>query len=277
MGTKKKRIAFIVREVLDSFQRNHMSFQCVALSYFCTMALIPMVTLIFAVSGDLGLSDKISAVLFRAIPTYPELITIILEKAEVIITSAKSGIVGLISALILLWSILWMMYQVERVFNNAWGIIKVPRNIFKRFSFYILATILLPFIILMFCSGILAYSNLLSVVGVQFHEWRIIAVFLYWSVIYGVTALTLAAMYKFIPVPRVYFRYAMKSALVAGLVFTIFQYLYLQTQVFVTRYNAVYGVIAAVPLFLMWLNFSWQIIMYGTELCYSLQKADSLV
>lgn len=277
MGEKKNKLVFVVKEVLDSFQRNHMSFQCVALSYFCTVALIPMLALIFAVTGDLGLSDKISSVLYRAIPSYPELISIILDKAGNIIESAKSGIVGLISAMIFLWSILWMMYQVERVFNNAWGVSKVPRNIFKRFSFYIITTLLLPFIILMFCSGIMAYSNLLSVVGVHFREWRILPVILYWLVIYGVTVLTLSGMYKFIPSPKVYYRYALRSALVAAAVFTVFQYLYLQTQLFVTRLNAVYGIMAAVPLFLMWLNFSWQIIMYGTELSYSLQKADGLI
>lgn len=267
----------IIREVLDSFQRNHMSFQCVALSYFCTVALIPMMALIFAVTGDLGLSDRISMVFYKAIPSNPELINIILDKAGNLISSAKSGIVGLISALFFLWSILWMMFQIERVFNNAWGIIKVPRNIFKRFSFYIVTAILLPFIILIFCSGILTYSNLLLVIGVHFKDWKVISVILFWAAFYIVTVFTLSAMYKFIPAARVYYRYAFRSSLLSAFVFSIFQYLYLQTQVFVTRFNAVYGIVAAVPLFLMWLNFSWQIIMYGTELSYSLQKADGLV
>ena len=47
---------------------------------------------------------------------------------------------------------------------------------------------------------------------------------------------------------------------------------YLETQVFVARLNTVYGVLAAIPLFLIWLNFSWQIIIYGAELTYSFQN-----
>ena len=55
----------------------------------------------------------------------------------------------------------------------------------------------------------------------------------------------------------------------------LFQFLYLQTQMFVTRLNAVYGVIAAVPLFLIWLNFSWQIVIYGAQLSFGIQNIDT--
>ena len=90
-----------------------------------------------------------------------------------------------------------------------------------------------------------------------------------------VTVLTLSALYKFIPATRVRYEYAFKSALVSGAVFAIFQYLYLETQVFVTRLNGVYGALAAIPLFLIWMNYSWQIIIYGAELTYGYQNVDT--
>ena len=82
-------------------------------------------------------------------------------------------------------------------------------------------------------------------------------------------------MYTFIPATEVKYRYALWSALVAGFIFVVFQYLYLETQVFVARLNTVYGVLAAIPLFLIWLNFSWQIIIYGAELTYGFQNVRS--
>ena len=66
------------------------------------------------------------------------------------------------------------------------------------------------------------------------------------------------------------------SALFDSFVFVVFQYLYLETQAFVGRLNAVYGVLAAIPLFLIWLNFSWQIIIYGAELTRALQEVDNV-
>lgn len=81
-----------------------------------------------------------------------------------------------------------------------------------------------------------------------------------------------SAMYKFIPTARVRYRNALKSAVVAGIAFTVLQYLYLETQLLVTRINAVYGAVAAIPLFLIWLRFGWLIIMLGAQISFSLQN-----
>ena len=43
---------------------------------------------------------------------------------------------------------------------------------------------------------------------------------------------------------------------------------------FIGRLSQAYGILAAVPLFLIWLNFSWQIIIYGAQLTYSFQNVD---
>ena len=84
--------------------------------------------------------------------------------------------------------------------------------------------------------------------------------------------MTLSAMYKFIPATNVEYRFAFKGALWAGIAFTIFQYLVLETQVLVTNINAVYGAVAALPLFMMWLRFGWLIILYGAQFSYSFQS-----
>jgi membrane protein len=204
-----------------------------------------------------------------------ELLILIKEKAGNIIDIAKSGGVGIISALMFLWAILWMMFQVERVFNNVWGIRKIPRKIYKRFGFYFIILLLVPFVVVLFSTGIAYYSNFAKFLGLDLSELRFLPKFLGYVGFYAVTVLTLSAMYKFIPATKVTYRYALRSALIAGFVFVVFQYLYLETQVFVARLNAVYGVLAAIPLFLIWLNFSWQIIIYGAELTYGFQNVRS--
>ena len=84
--------------------------------------------------------------------------------------------------------------------------------------------------------------------------------------------MTLSAMYKFIPATYVNYRYALKAAIWAGIAFTLLQYLYLETQVMVVKLNAVYGAVAAIPLFMIWLRFGWLIILYGAQFSYSFQK-----
>lgn len=275
---KRQGIRFIklIRITFLEFAEQRMGFQCVALSYFSALAIVPLAAFIFAVGGGLGLDDKLSTLAHSILPSNPEFIDTVLEKAGNIINTAQSGIVGVIGALAFLWTIIWLMFQIERVFNNVWGVRKIPRKLYFRFSFYFLALLLMPFIVLMFGAGIAIYSNLTSLVGIHVHLSEVSAfmTFLGWVVFYAVAVFTFSAMYKFIPAPRVRYRNAFIAALVSGFVFVLFQLLYLKMQIFVTRLNAVYGALAAIPLFLMWLNYSWQIIIYGAQLCYGIQNVD---
>lgn len=273
----KRLVRFIklVRITLGTFAENRMGFQCVALSYFVTLAIVPMMAFIFAVSGGLGLADKVTDFLYRIIPSNVTFTGLLVEKAGNIIETAQSGPVGVVSALLFLWTILWLMFQVERVFNNVWGIRKIPRKIYKRFGFYFLVLILTPFIVVLFGMGIAYYINLPKFLGLDLSDLKFLPKMLGYIGFYIIATFTLSAMYKFIPATEVKYRYALVSAAVSGLVFVLFQYLYLETQVFVARLNAVYGVLAAIPLFLIWLNFSWQIIIYGAELTYSFQNISN--
>lgn len=273
----KKIVRFVklVRITFGTFAENRLGFQCVSLSYFVTLALVPLLAFIFAITGGLGLSDRIATLLYNILPSNPDLIDMLTDKAGNIINTAKSGAVGLISALTFLWAVIWMMFQVERVFNNVWGIRKIPRKIYKRFSYYLIVLILMPFIIIAFSFGIAFYTNLAGMLKFDFLELKFLPKFLGWIAGYAVSALTFSAMYKWIPSPKIRYKNCLKASLVSGLIFVIFQYLYLQTQVFVTRLNGVYGVMAAIPLFLIWLNFSWQIIIYGAVLTYSYENVDT--
>ena len=97
-----------------------------------------------------------------------------------------------------------------------------------------------------------------------------------WVIFFSVVVLVLSAMYKFIPTAFVQYRFAFKAAIVAGLAFTGLQYLYVETQLLVTRLNGVYGTVAAIPLFMLWLRYGWLIILYGAEFSHSFQTNESL-
>ncbi len=268
------RIVKLIRITFRTFTENRMGFQCVSLSYFITLALVPFIAFAFAVTGGLGLDDMITEVFRMALPTHPEIVTMLSERAGNILASAQGGGLGLVSALMFLWAILWMMFQVERVFNNVWGILKIPRKIYKRFGFYFLVLILSPFIVVIFGSGLVYATNIPNLYGLDLKEVRFLVKLLGYVVFYLIVVLTMSVMYKYIPATHVRYKYAFRSALVAGIIFMIFQYLYLRTQMFVGRLNQAYGILAAIPLFLIWLNFSWQIIIYGAQLTYSFQNVD---
>ena len=269
------RIVKLIRITFSTFMENRMGFQCVALSYFITLALVPFIAFAFAVTGGLGLDNMITEILQLALPSHPEIVDMLSERAAGILDSAQGGGLGLVSALLFLWAILWMMFQVERVFNNVWGILKIPRKLYTCFGFYFLVLILSPFLMIIFGTGAIYASNVPNLYGLDLTEVRFLIKLLGYFIFYIILVVTLSVMYQYIPATWVQYKYAFRSALVAGVIFMVFQYLYLRTQMFVGRLNQAYGILATIPLFLIWLNFSWQIIIYGAQLTYSFQNVDT--
>ncbi len=259
---------------LKTFSAQKIGFQAVALSFFGTMAVVPFIAVTFVLTGGLGLADRLKELLYANFSDSQQAVDMVLGFADNIIATAQSSTMGLVSALLFIWLIFWMMFSVERVFNNVWKVHK-SRNLFKRFSFYILILVISPFIIMLFFSGSIIYSNLLESIGLDIKSMESFSSFLGWVIFYIVATFTFSAMYKFIPNARVMYSNALRSAAIAALAFTLLQYLYLGTQVFVTRLNMVYGAVAAIPLFMFWMNFGWFIILFGAELSYAYQNVDN--
>lgn len=258
---------------IKTFSAEKIGFQAVALSFFCTMATVPFMAVAFAITGGLGLEDTLKQLLVSNIPNQQAVDTLF-GYAQNVIDTAQSSPVGLVSALLFTWLVLWMMMCVESVFNNVWRANK-SRNIFKRLTFYLVILGLSPFVVLLFFTGAIVYSNVLDVLVPDAVFSENIKNFLGWIVFAAVSVMTFSAMYKFIPNHYVRYKDALKAALLSGVLFTVLQYLFLETQIFVSRLNTIYGAVAAIPLFMFWLNFGWFIILIGAELSYAFQNVDN--
>ena len=265
----------VVLDALRNFADEKIGLQSVALSYFCTLAAVPLVAVCFAVTSGFGLENVLRDALYSA-DISQTVIDTLLTAASNIINASKAGLFGIITALSFVWLVIWMMNRVEKVFNNVWHVRKPKRKALKSYGIDIIIMILIPFVVLIFFAGTVVYSHVLDLIPNSIGVTDKIKSFLGWVIFGGVAIMTLSAMYKFIPATHVNYRFALKGALWAGIAFTIFQYLYLETQVLVTNINAVYGAVAALPLFMMWLRFGWLIILYGAQFSYSFQTVDEM-
>ena len=166
------------------------------------------------------------------------------------------------------------MITVRQVFNNVWKVDREP-SFFRMMGIVLGITILAPFVVIIFFSGSVVYSHVLDLLFPQklFFSDHLKS-FVSWLMFTGIVVLILDTMYKYIPGIRVHQKHALKAALISGIVFAGVQYLYLETQVMVAKQSAVYGVLAAIPLFMIWLNLGWTIILYGAELSYAFQNVD---
>ena len=259
---------------IKTFSAEKIGFQAVAPSFFSTMSVVPFIAIVFAVTGGLGLADKLKGFLYAYFDKSQQAIDMVLGFAQNIIDTAQSSAMGLISALMFAFIVVWMMLNVERVFNNVWRVQK-SRNILKRLSIIVAMLLVAPFVVLVFFGGSIVYSHALSYLGLDVEEFGVFKSLLTWVLFAMVAALTFSAMYKFIPNAEVKYKEALRAATIAGAAFSLMQYTYLETQVFVTRLNSIFGAFAAVPLFMVWINIGWFIILIGSEISYAFQHVDS--
>ena len=248
--------------------------QAVALSYLSVMALVPFLAIVFAITGGLGFDGLLKDFMYENFSSNQGVIDTVLSFSQNIIDTAQSGWMGFFNALLFLWIIYRLMAGVESAFNNVWKV-NSNRSLVRRLSYYLLILILSPFVILVLFSGSFVYTNLLDYMGLNIIEFSFIKKVISWLLFIVVAALTFSAMYKFIPKYDVEYGVAFRAAVFAAVAFTGMQFLYLETQLLVTRLNGVYGTFAAIPLFMVWLNISWNIILMGAELSYAFQHVDT--
>ena len=258
---------------IRTFSSEKIGFQAVALSFFSTMAVVPFIAIAFAVTGGLGLDDKLAELLYNYFNNSQQIIDTILGFARNIINTAQGGGMGLVSALLFAWIVIWMMMNVERVFNNVWRVDK-SRKLYKRLSVIFIMLIVSPLVVMVFFAGAVMYSHMFEYIGLDLDTFGPFKTIIAWVLFGTVAMFTFSAMYKFIPNADVRYGSALRAALPAAIAFTIMNCLYLETQVMVTRLNAVYGAFAAVPLFMVWINIGWFIILIGAELSYAFQHVE---
>ena len=269
-GVKDLKIVVLMR---NTFSDQKIGFQITALAFKSMMAVVPAIAIGIYLTDGLGMRDKFAEVLYANLGEQ-HITDVLLGAADNIVRTAESGLFGFISMASFVWIVLSLMISVRQVFNNVWKVEK-ESNFFKMIGVIIGITILAPFVVIILFSGSVVYSHVLDLIFPTkelFSEH--LKSLLSWITFAGGIVLILAVMYKYIPGTKVLRRYAFKAALFSGITFAGVQYLYLETQVMVAKQSAVYGVMAAIPLFMIWMNLAWTIILYGAELSFAFQNVE---
>ena len=64
------------------------------------------------------------------------------------------------------------------------------------------------------------------------------------------------------------------GSLIAAILFELLQWAYVSSQIGVASYNKIYGSFAALPLFLIWIQYTWFVVLFGAELTFAHQNVD---
>jgi len=249
-----------------SFVQHNTGVRSAALTFYTVMSLVPMLALIFAIVRGFGLDQNFGEYLYGALPQYSDILDKIFLFTENLLARTRGGIMAVGGFLVLIWAVLQVFGGVEASFNNIWEV-KRTRPWTRKASDYIAVIFVAPVLWVASNTMILTLRSSISSAANT-----LVADILFGTVSVAALWAMFALIYFIVPNTKVKASSALTAGLVAGTCFEIFQAAYFFIQTNLSAYNAIYGTFAAIPLFLIWLQASWQILLFGGELSFALQN-----
>ncbi|MYM13060.1 YihY/virulence factor BrkB family protein [Muribaculum intestinale] len=261
-----KTINLTVRSFLNTDLQNRAS----ALTYNTLLAIVPALALLFAIGRGFGFENLLQTQLFQALPSQKHALEAGIEFVSGYMQQASQGLFVGVGIVVLLWTMISLMSNIEDTFNTVWGVTHA-RSFGRKVIDYTAIMFLLP--ILMICSsGISVMASYALVDNPRLHFITPALKVALDVAPFVLTWMSFTGMYLAFPNTKVRFKNAFLSGIFAGTAFQILQYLFLSGQIYVSKYNAIYGSFAFLPLLLIWLQLVWTITLAGAVLCYSSQN-----
>lgn len=269
-----KRQGFLVKQLrifslsIQGFNEDKCLIKATALTFYTLFSIVPIVALIFAIGKGFGFDQTLKQQMLKDYNEYSTILNNVFIYADSLLQTTSGGIIAAFGTVLLLWSIISLLMNIENSFNDIWEI-KTGRTWYRKITDYLTIMLLSPIFLIM--SGSLTLMIQSNADSLLFSGATAIVLKL-------VAFLMLAGVFTFIymvlPNTRVSFKSAFSAALIATVLFEILEWAYITFQIGASNYNKIYGSFAALPLFLIWVQYSWYIVLFGAEIAFANQNVD---
>jgi membrane protein len=270
---KQLRILFIAGR---SSLKDNVQLRASALTFYTLLSIIPVIAIAFAIAKGFGLDQNLESIITNSkdFQSYSQILTPLLERARLTIQETRGGYIAGVGMIILFWSVISLLGQIESSFNHIWQI-SSSRPWYRKFADYLTIMIFAP-VLLILSSSITVFistemTEYMSKAPILSFLKPVIS-FLIKFAPYFLTWTILTLLFIIMPNAKVKFMPAMISGIIAGTLLKVLQWLYLDLQFGITKLSAIYGGLAAVPLFIIFLQTTWIFILIGAELCFANQN-----
>ncbi len=257
---------------IEFFTTKRVMNQAAALTYSTLLAIVPIMAVVFAIARGFGYSKYIETWFRDVLASQPQVADTIIGFVNSYLIHTKSGIFFGFGLVFMLCTVLMLTSNIERTLNNIWQV-KMPRSIFRTCTDYLAMFFMIP-IIIVFTSGI---SIFMSTIFTHLHNYLLLGPLVRSVIVlmpYVIMSLIFIALYVFMPNTKVKIQYAIIPGILSGVAMQWLQFFYIHSQIWVSSYNAIYGSFAALPLFMLWVQLSWSICLFGAELSYTSQNLE---
>ena len=255
---------------INRFTKDRIVNKASALTYSTLLAIVPILAILFAIARGFGFDNLMESQIVNGFGGPTETTEVILQFVNSYLSQTKSGIFIGVGLIMLLWTVLNLINNMEITFNRIWQV-KKARSMYRKITDYFSMLLLMPILIVV--SG--GLSIFMSTMVKNIEDFTLLAPigkFMIRLIPFALTWVMFTGLYVFMPNTKVKIKHAFISGILAGTAHQAFQFLYISSQLWVSRYNAIYGSFAALPMFLLWLQVSWTICLFGAELTYAGQN-----
>ncbi|BCA79436.1 YhjD/YihY/BrkB family envelope integrity protein [Desulfuromonas sp. AOP6] len=271
VGRQKKFLvnpARVAALVFHDFFADGCLIRASALTYTTLLSLVPLLALMFALLKGLGVQNTLEPIILQNLAVGSE---DIVSQVITYINNTHVGRLGMVGLLALLVTVTTLMTNIEKSFNHIWGV-QETRPLIRRFSDYFSVLTIGPLLVI---AAISITSTLQSeTFGAKIealpYVWQTFLFFLKFVPYVGMW-IVFTVLYLFMPNGKVSYTAAIIGGVFGGTLWQLAQWAYVEFQIGMARYNAIYGTMAALPILMVWIYISWLIVLLGLEVTYAWQ------
>lgn len=266
----------ILYEAIVRFFEDQCYVRASLLTFYSLLSVVPLLALLLGIAKGFGFEAPLESQIQERFAEQQVMMQQFIAFARSALENARSGVIASVGTLLLIWSVFGLLSAIETALNEIWSIER-PRSLGRKITDYLAMIAICPlFLVLpgsinLFVITQLEENTLLHPVLGAVSPYVLLLVRLS-PVILTTSLFTL--LYALIPNTHVRWSAALFGGLIAGISYQIWQSIYLRFQIEASSYGAIYGSFAALPLFLIWLQASWLIVLAGAELSAAFQKTS---
>lgn len=254
---------------VNGFNEDKCLTKATALTFYTLFSIVPILALAFAISKGFGLEKNLQEMISGNYHEYKEVLDQAFVSAGKLLSTAKGGVIAGFGIVLLLWSVLKLLVSIEDNFNEIWEI-KKGRTWVRKLTDYLTVMLIGP--VFLIVAGGLTVAIQTKVGSIEMLGFA--STILIKLIAYSLIVAVFMFLYLILPNTKVNFRSAVVAAIIATVLFELLQWAYVKFQIGANQLNAIYGGFAALPLFLIWLQYSWYIVLFGAEIAFANQNVD---
>lgn len=258
------------------FNRDKCQLRAAALTFYSILSLIPILAMVFGIAKGFGFEQTLELLLQEKIASRDmvaqEGLDWIISKAKLLLESTRGSLIAGVGLIVLMWAATRVLRHIEAALNDIWEI-KNSRPWIRNFTDLLSIMVVAPILFILaqsttvFITAIIQdLSKGMELLGHLFLLMKLVPFGLIW--------LLFTMIYVVVPNTKVNFKSALVAGVIVGTTFQLSQWIFFKSQMGISKYNAIYGSFAFLPLLLIWIQTAWLILLLGAEIAFANQHIN---